>query len=83
MGPSGSGKSTLMNLLGCLDTPTSGQYLLNNKDVSRMSDNELAEVRNVEIGFGDQRWATGSVGELRRHPILWQLIWDLEFPAQK
>jgi putative ABC transport system ATP-binding protein len=51
MGPSGSGKSTLMNLLGCLDTPTSGQYLLNNKDVSRMSDNELAEVRNVEIGF--------------------------------
>lgn len=51
MGPSGSGKSTLMNLLGCLDTPTSGQYFLNNKDVSRMSDNELAEVRNKEIGF--------------------------------
>ena len=51
MGPSGSGKSTLMNLLGCLDTPTSGQYLLNKKDVSRMSDNELAEVRNIEIGF--------------------------------
>ena len=51
MGPSGSGKSTLMNLLGCLDTPTSGQYFLNNKDVSRMSGNELAEVRNKEIGF--------------------------------
>ncbi len=51
MGPSGSGKSTLMNLLGCLDTPTSGEYLLNKKDVSRMSDNELAEVRNKEIGF--------------------------------
>jgi len=51
MGPSGSGKSTLMNLLGCLDTPTSGQYFLNNKDVSRMSDNELAKVRNKEIGF--------------------------------
>lgn len=51
MGPSGSGKSTLMNLLGCLDTPTSGQYYLNNKDVSRMSDNDLAEVRNKEIGF--------------------------------
>ncbi len=51
MGPSGSGKSTLMNLLGCLDTPTSGQYLLNGTDVSSMSDSELAEVRNKEIGF--------------------------------
>jgi len=51
MGPSGSGKSTLMNILGCLDTPTSGQYILNGIDVSRMSDNELAEVRNKEIGF--------------------------------
>ena len=51
MGPSGSGKSTLMNILGCLDTPTSGNYFLNGKDVSKMSDNELAEIRNVEIGF--------------------------------
>ncbi len=51
MGPSGSGKSTLMNLLGCLDTATSGTYILNGKDVSRMSDDELAEVRNKEIGF--------------------------------
>lgn len=51
MGPSGSGKSTLMNLIGCLDTPTAGRYVLNGKDVSQMSDNELAEVRNKEIGF--------------------------------
>lgn len=51
MGPSGSGKSTLMNLLGCLDTPTDGSYVLNGRDVSQMSDDELADVRNTEIGF--------------------------------
>lgn len=51
MGPSGSGKSTLMNLLGCLDTPTSGRYILNGKDVSQMHDDDLAEIRNKEIGF--------------------------------
>jgi putative ABC transport system ATP-binding protein len=51
MGPSGSGKSTLMNILGCLDTPTKGDYILNGINVSHMSDNELAEVRNKEIGF--------------------------------
>ncbi len=51
MGASGSGKSTLMNILGCLDTPTSGEYFLNGKDVSKMDDNSLAEIRNKEIGF--------------------------------
>lgn len=51
MGPSGSGKSTLMNILGCLDTPSNGEYILNNNSVATMSDNELAEVRNKEIGF--------------------------------
>jgi len=51
MGPSGSGKSTLMNLIGCLDTPTSGDYILNEVQVSQMDDNELADIRNKEIGF--------------------------------
>ena len=51
MGPSGSGKSTLMNIIGCLDTPTSGNYLLNNKQVSSLTDDELAKIRNNEIGF--------------------------------
>ena len=51
MGPSGSGKSTLMNLIGCLDTPSKGRYLLNGKEVSQMNDNELARIRNEEIGF--------------------------------
>jgi putative ABC transport system ATP-binding protein len=51
MGPSGSGKSTLMNLIGCLDTPSKGSYLLNSKQVSQMNDNELAQIRNEEIGF--------------------------------
>ena len=56
MGPSGSGKSTLMNILGCLDSPTNGRYILNGKDVSRMEDNDLAEVRNKEIGFVFQQY---------------------------
>lgn len=51
MGPSGSGKSTLMNIIGCLDTPTGGQYILNNNDVSNLVDDQLAEIRNKEIGF--------------------------------
>lgn len=56
MGPSGSGKSTLMNILGCLDSPTGGKYILNGKDVSRMPDDDLAEVRNKEIGFVFQQF---------------------------
>lgn len=56
MGPSGSGKSTLMNLLGCLDSPTAGKYILNDKDVSKMPDDDLAEVRNKEIGFVFQQF---------------------------
>ena len=56
MGPSGSGKSTLMNILGCLDTPTSGLYVLNSQDVSRMTDDALADVRNIEIGFVFQQF---------------------------
>ncbi|MCC6186343.1 MAG: ABC transporter ATP-binding protein [Chitinophagaceae bacterium] len=56
MGPSGSGKSTLMNIIGCLDTATTGTYILNNKDVSLMDDNELAAARNTEIGFVFQQF---------------------------
>jgi putative ABC transport system ATP-binding protein len=56
MGPSGSGKSTLMNILGCLDTPTSGTYILNGNDVSKMLDNDLATIRNKEIGFVFQQF---------------------------
>lgn len=56
MGPSGSGKSTLMNILGCLDSPTSGTYILNNQDVSQMNDAELAQIRNKEIGFVFQQF---------------------------
>src|SRR3979409_483124 len=56
MGPSGSGKSTLMNILGCLDSPTSGKYILNGQDVSTMPDDDLADVRNIEIGFVFQQF---------------------------
>ncbi len=56
MGPSGSGKSTLMNILGCLDSPTAGSYILNGHDVSRMQDDDLAEIRNKEIGFVFQQF---------------------------
>jgi putative ABC transport system ATP-binding protein len=56
MGPSGSGKSTLMNIIGCLDTPTSGIYILNGNDISQTEDNKLAEVRNKEIGFVFQQF---------------------------
>ena len=56
MGPSGSGKSTLMNILGCLDSPSSGKYILNGEDVSKMQDDDLADVRNKEIGFVFQQF---------------------------
>ncbi len=56
MGPSGSGKSTLMNIVGCLDSPTAGKYILNNQDVSKMADDDLADVRNKEIGFVFQQF---------------------------
>src|SRR3979411_2287574 len=56
MGPSGSGKSTLMNIIGCLDSPTEGRYILNGNDVSKMEDNQLAEIRNKEIGFVFQQF---------------------------
>ena len=56
MGPSGSGKSTLMNIIGCLDTPTAGNYILNDQDVSKMEDNALADIRNKEIGFVFQQF---------------------------
>ena len=77
MGPSGSGKSTLMNLLGCLDTPTSGTYILNNRDVSSMTDDELAEVRNKEIGFvvAKMRQATYQGSEFE---LFYQVISKLQ-----
>ncbi len=56
MGPSGSGKSTLMNILGCLDSPTGGKYILNGHDVSKMADDSLADIRNKEIGFVFQQF---------------------------
>src|SRR5574337_266082 len=56
MGPSGSGKSTLMNILGCLDSPSAGSYILNGEDVSKMADDDLADVRNKEIGFVFQQF---------------------------
>lgn len=56
LGPSGSGKSTLMNIIGCLDTPTSGRYILDGNEASKLSDNQLAEIRNSKIGFVFQQF---------------------------
>lgn len=67
MGQSGSGKSTLMNIIGCLDTPTSGQYFLNDKNIADMSDNELAVIRNQEIGFVFQQFNLLPRATIRRN----------------
>jgi putative ABC transport system ATP-binding protein len=74
MGPSGSGKSTLMNLIGCLDSPSGGEYYLNNKLVSSMSDSELAQVRNKEIGFVFQTFnLLPRLSALKTSPCPWSM----------
>ncbi|MCK9448311.1 MAG: ABC transporter ATP-binding protein [Bacteroidales bacterium] len=94
MGPSGSGKSTLMNIIGCLDTATSGSYLLNGSDVSNLNDNELAEIRNKEIGFIFQTFnllprstakenvmlplVYAGIGKQRRHEMADKVLEDVQ-----
>ena len=81
MGPSGSGKSTLMNLLGCLDTPTAGMYKLNGKDVSQMTDDELADIRNTEIVHtemdGSLMMMSIEAGKYYELNVVSKRIWEL------
>ena len=74
MGPSGSGKTTLMNIIGCLDTPTNGTYFLNNKPVSELTDDELAHIRNDEIGFVFQSF-TGKKFCIRKCYVAIKVCW--------
>jgi putative ABC transport system ATP-binding protein len=78
MGPSGSGKTTLMNIIGCLDTPTTGKYLLNNQEVSKLSDDDLASIRNKEIGFVFQ-----SFHLLARNSALDNVMLPLKYAGEK
>ena len=83
MGPSGSGKSTLMNILGLLDTPTSGQYILNGRSVSKLKGNELAEIRNKEIGFVFQQFNLLARTTVLDNVLIPTIYGDIDNPKEK